>query len=151
MVVKIVLSLVASSIAWPPLALLTTTPFGAEPEKQFPVRIQYNGAAIVCDEPVHDVGTKWIGPPIEHKFALRNEGVATGWIQIFYAKFGTHRPCVVAIEPGETIYVTFQMRSDKLRGRFEQSATIKLLEAPPVRIEQPWCIHRPTRGNFMLQ
>lgn len=148
MVVKLIMTVLAFSIPWPSCrpTKLTVYPVPTshqpQPAMESAARIEYNGAILVCDEPVHDVGTRWIGPPIEHKFAIRNEGVAVGWFRVFYSLVGVLSPCEVAIEPGETIYIAVSMRSNKLRGKFEKSITVRLLSEPPDRIEQPWCIRR---------
>src|SRR5262245_59371368 len=110
-----------------------------------PVRIEYNGAILVCDEPVHDVGTRWIGPPVDHQFAIRNEGDAAGWIGVIYSG-GPPKQCLALIESGETIHIPVHLRSEKLRGRFEKSITLRLLPDAPERPESTWCIRRPLEG-----
>jgi len=108
-----------------------------------PARVEYNGAILVCDQPIHDVGCGWIGPPIKHEFPIHNEGGNSAWMRIYYSVGGVLRPCIATIEPGETIYVELSMRSDKLRGRFEKLITVKILSDERQHVEQPWCIRRP--------
>lgn len=114
-----------------------------KPDDAGPARIEYNGAILVCDEPVKDVGTLWIGPPIDHQFAIRNEGDSIGWIQVTYSMGGVHLPCIGHIEPGETIRIPIHLRSERFRSRFEKMISVRLISEDAERLEDPWCIRKP--------
>ena len=173
MVIRLVMTVLAFSIPWPtccpPELRLHSNlaPLKPQPESENPARIEYNGAILVCDKPVHDLGTLWICPPFNYEFAIRNEGDATGWFRVNFAMSGAPPACNVPIAPGETVYVPFHMRPDKLRGSFLKSASIKVIPDPDEacvrcfrrydsemhskhcrrestkRIENSYCIRRP--------
>lgn len=106
-------------------------------------RAEYNGAILVCDEPEYEAGSGWVGPPVQHQFAIRNDGSNSAWVRVYYSLGGVLRPCITEVESGETIHIAISMRSDKLRGRFEKLITVRVLPDSSEPVEQPWCIRRP--------
>jgi len=88
-------------------------------------------AVIVCDEPVYDIGTVWVGPILKHTFTLRNEGTETGWVRVFYSLAGTLASCVFPIPPGGSVSVRIALSSTKFQGSFEKGISVKLLGRVP--------------------
>lgn len=130
MVVNLIVGLVVSFIPWTILAI-TINP---EPHKKGSARVEYNGAILACDKPVHDFGTLWVGPMLSHEFEIRNDGMNEGWFRVGYAFSGSMAPCVVRIEPGETVYVSGWLKksvdSRQLWGHFETAVTLRVVPDP---------------------
>lgn len=108
-----------------------------------PARIEYNGAILVCDEPVHNVGTQWIGPAIDHEFVLRNDGETVASIEVKYMVCCSHAPCYATIGPGETVRIPIHLDSCKFRGRFEKSIRVRFVPSSERVKDNPGCIRRP--------
>ncbi len=170
-VVKPVIAMLAVSISCLLHCWFSSELTVSEFKESSPAGVEYNGAILVCDEPVHDYGTFWVGPKLSHEFSVRNEGKEEGWMKVSYAFAGTSTPCIARIERGETIYVRGWFKgsidSRRLRGHFEKSVTLKMLPDPSEacarclhrydssqhsltcgavcfeRKEHPWCIRRP--------
>lgn len=121
---------------------IVLTPESLEPTLPNPSRIQLHGAIIVCDQPTHDFGIRWVGPDLNHEFELHNDGMEPAWVRISHAG-GPTGGCMAPIEAGETIYLPVSMRSDKVRGKFEKGISVRMLPASGGQSETPWCIRRP--------
>lgn len=81
---------------------------------------------IHCDEPVHDFGTTWVGPPLNHTFILRNLGDVPLQITRVRPACGCTKagPSPSTIAPGESGSFPFTINSNKVRGRYEKAITI---------------------------
>ena len=81
---------------------------------------------ISPESPVHDFGTSWVGPKLEHTFKITNKGSEPLKIEKVRPSCG----CTVAgaypkeLAPGATGEFPFSVNSKKLRGKYEKSITI---------------------------
>ncbi len=81
---------------------------------------------IDAGEGVHDFGTIWMGPVLQHSFMIKNAGEATLEIKNVKPSCG----CTIAgkypktLPPGDTGEFPFSVASTKLRGRFEKAITV---------------------------
>lgn len=81
---------------------------------------------IECAVDVHDFGTVWVGPVLQHTFQIRNTGEAPLDIKKVKPSCG----CTIAgtypkrLDPGEAGEFPFSVSSTKLRGKFEKSITV---------------------------
>jgi len=81
---------------------------------------------IEAAEPVHDFGTIWLGPKLDHSFKIKNAGDKTLEITRVKPSCG----CTVAgnyprqLQPGEEGEFPFSIASTKLHGRFQKSITV---------------------------
>lgn len=81
---------------------------------------------IKAIEDVHDFGTLWVGPKLQHTFKIRNDGKAILKIKRVKPACG----CTIAgtyprtLQPGEVGEFPFSIASQKLHGRFEKAVTI---------------------------
>ena len=83
-------------------------------------------AVLACDEPIHEFGTVWAGKALEHEFQVTNIGTELAKVRMIYSLGGTLDLPRVWIEPGQTVGITLFARTNKVRGRFAQTTTLKL-------------------------
>ena len=88
-----------------------------------------SGPYLVCDEPIYDFGTVWVGPTLKHEFVVRNIGSETAWVKpISYSlRMST---CRFSIPPGDAVRLPVVFKTNKLRSRFEKSITLRLISPP---------------------
>jgi thiol-disulfide isomerase/thioredoxin len=102
---------------------------GAATESEGTTATQPSGPhpVITCEEPIHDFGTIWVGPTLNHTFAIKNTGDAP----LHISKVRPSCGCTVAgkyprqIEPGESGTFPFSLMSTKVRNKFDKAITIK--------------------------
>jgi len=112
---------------------------------------------ITALEPVHDFGTTWAGPKLETTFEVKNEGP----VPLDILKVRTSCGCTIAgqhpqkIMPGEIGKFPFSINSDKLRGKYEKTATIMSNDpvTPNLKLQMRGVCNRyldimPTNANF---
>jgi len=112
---------------------------------------------IEAIEPVHDFGTVWIGPKLNHTFEIRNAGDKPLEITRVKPSCG----CTVAgnyprkLEPGQNGEFPFAVASTKLRGRFQKSITVTSNDpvTPDLRLQLKGEVKRyvdvaPAHANF---
>ena len=95
-----------------------------EPSKSY----EAGGPAPVIKAPqsIHDFGTTWAGPMLEHTFVIKNEGPEPLEILKVRPTCG----CTIAgvypqvIKPGESGEFPFKLNSSKLRGKYEKPITV---------------------------
>ncbi len=81
---------------------------------------------IKVETPVHDFGTVWVGPKLQHTYIIKNEGKKTLKIENIRPACG----CTITgkypttIAPGESGEFPFSTDSTRLRGKFEKGITI---------------------------
>lgn len=101
-------------------------PDAAEPAPVPALDVKGPKAVITVDETVHDFGSVWSGPTLQHSFSIKNTGDAPLEIKKVKPSCG----CTIAgtypntIAPGDSGSFPFSMNSSKLRSRFEKSITI---------------------------
>lgn len=111
----------------PAILLLTWMHFASQAPPIEPARAQAYGAALVCDDPVFDFGTVWVGsevePRLEHGFRVRNEGGQRAWVRV--TAYGT-TACQFEIQPGETVLLRRALKAKKLIGTFEKTLSLQI-------------------------
>ncbi len=95
-----------------------------------PARASREGAFVVCDEPIHDFGTIWIGPILEHESSLRNVGTEPAWVKVVLSCICSIRTEPFWIDPGEEVGLSFRLDTDKLRGKFIKGYSVRLSRPP---------------------
>ena len=89
-----------------------------------------SGPYLVCDEPIHDFGTVWIGPKLKHEFEVRNIGSETAWVKPSIVGGGSFVRCRFSIPPGDAVRLPVVIKTNKLRSRFEKSISLTLISPP---------------------
>lgn len=111
--------------ATPPVGSPEIAPNKGGPSLQQPVPGGPHPVIKAIDE-VHDFGTIWVGPTLQHTFRIKNEGDAE--LQITQVKPACG--CTIAgsypktLQAGETGDFPFSLASTKLHGKFEKAVTI---------------------------
>lgn len=85
-----------------------------------------SNVVLVCDDPVHEFGTVWAGQALEHEFRVTNIGTELAKVRVVPPGAGSFDLPRVWIEPGQTVGITLFARTNKVRGRFAQTTTLKL-------------------------
>lgn len=97
---------------------------------------------LVCNHPVHDVGTIWAGPDIEHEFIVRNEGTEGAWIRLY--GYGWPQQTFFLDALGAHA-INVRLNTRKLHKHFVKSATLKVIE--PKHRTSPLCGLSTHKGN----
>lgn len=93
-------------------------------------RFMGSTSVLACEESRHDFGKFWVGPRIEHEFIVKNVSDQSWRIRIIPSLSGAVHVPEFAIEAGQVLGITLGLDSNKLRGRFEKTFSVRLSHPP---------------------
>jgi len=106
---------------------------------------------LIVEDPIHDLGTVWVGPVLEHTFRIRNDGADVVWVKRVISAALLEPRCSFSMAPGETVEMPIAIDTKKVHGRFERAVTLYVTRSPDLTASEieaaEYCIRRIASFN----